>query len=143
MIILTARDQTRERVQGLNTGADDYLAKPFDMQELLARMRAIQRRSAGRASNRIAYGALVLIPDRKAATLNGAPVQLPVRQFRLLQYLIEAQGRIITKKQAIDALYAWDDSVAENTIEVYVSQLRRALWPDVIKTIRGIGYCAP
>ncbi len=143
VLILTARDKPRERVEGLDLGADDYLAKPFDMDELVARIRALLRRRSGRTMPEICYGDLVLEPQKMEARLSGVAVNIPISQLRLLQYLIESEGRVKTKQQIIETLYSWDDSVAENTIEVYVSQLRKLLWPDVIKTIRGIGYSAP
>ena len=143
VLILTARDRIHDRVQGLNCGADDYLSKPFDMTELIARLRALGRRKAGRTSNAIIYDRLKLMPDHQKAFLDGKTVEIPVSQFRLLQYLLEQQGRVRTKQQIIDALYSWDQDVEENTIEVYISQLRKNLWKDLIKTIRGIGYCVP
>lgn len=143
VLILTARDEPKQRVAGLDLGADDYLAKPFDMDELVARIRALLRRRTGRTAPKIHYGDLVLEPQKMEARLAGAPVAIPISQLRLLQYLIEAEGRVKTKQQIIETLYSWDDTVAENTIEVYVSQLRKLLWPEVIKTIRGIGYSAP
>ena len=143
VIILTARDRVFDRVHGLDRGADDYLSKPFDMTELLARLRALKRRNAGRAENSILYGPLRLRPDHQAAYLDDKLIDLPVSQFRLLQYLLEQQGRVKTKQQIIDALYRWDESVEENTIEVYISQLRKCLWKELIKTVRGIGYQVP
>ncbi len=143
VLILTARDKPRERVAGLDLGADDYLAKPFDMEELIARMRALLRRRSGRTTHAIKYGDLVLEPQKMEAHLSGALVAIPISQMRLLQFLIEAEGRVKTKQQIIETLYSWDDTIAENTIEVYVSQLRKLLWPDIIKTVRGIGYSVP
>ncbi len=128
IIILTARDRPKDRVLGVDRGADDCLAKPFDMSELIARMRAIKRRSAGRASNSIIYHRLKLMPDHQASFVDDIPVSLPISQFRLLQYLLEEQGRVKTKQQIIDTLYCWDKNVEENTIEVYISQLRKSLW---------------
>jgi len=125
VLILTARDEPRQRVLGLDSGADDYLVKPFDMAELLARLRALQRRNMGRAAAVIRYQNLILDPGS---------------QFKLLQYLLESTGRVRTKQQIIDALYRWDQSVEENTIEVYISQIRKQLWPSLIQTMRGIGY---
>jgi two-component system response regulator QseB len=143
VLILTARDRVNDRVNGLNEGADDYLAKPFDMVELIARLRALGRRQAGRSSNVIEYERLELLPDHQTVRIDGKVVNLPVSQFRLLQYLLEEQGRVKTKHQIIDALYSWDTDVEENTIEVYISQLRKSLWKDIIRTVRGIGYSIP
>ncbi len=128
---------------GLDSGADDYLIKPFDMNELVARVRALQRRSMGRAAALIEYERLSLDPGQMQVYLDNQLVTLPLSQFKLLQYLLESTGRVKTKQQIIDALYKWDESVEENTIEVYVSQLRKQLWPTLIKTMRGIGYLIP
>ena len=143
VLVLSARDEPRERVLGLDTGADDYLTKPFDMSELTARLRALMRRQAGRTATLITFGPLIL--DTAAITVlrDGLPVDLTARQFRLLQFLLEGQGRVYTKSQIIDALYRWDVDVGENTIEVQISQLRKKLWPKLIRTIRGIGYSVP
>ncbi|MGH1427512.1 MAG: response regulator [Arenicella sp.] len=143
VLILTARDEPRARVLGLDSGADDYLIKPFDMNELVARVRALQRRSMGRAAALIEYERLSLDPGQMQVYLDNQLVTLPLSQFKLLQYLLESTGRVKTKQQIIDALYKWDESVEENTIEVYVSQLRKQLWPTLIKTMRGIGYLIP
>ncbi|WP_163832678.1 response regulator [Spartinivicinus ruber] len=143
VLVLTARDEPRDRVVGLDSGADDYLIKPFDMDELIARIRALLRRRMGRAAAVIEYGQLTLDPGQMQVLLNQQLVTIPLRQFRLLQYLLESQGRVKTKQQIIDALYRWDQDIEENTIEVYVSQLRKHLWPKLIKTMRGIGYLIP
>ncbi|MBU2709633.1 response regulator [Zooshikella harenae] len=143
VLVLTARDEPRDRVLGLDSGADDYLIKPFNMDELIARVRALLRRSMGRAAALIEYENLILDPGQMQILLNQQQVIIPLRQFRLLQYLLESQGRVKTKQQIIDALYRWDQDIEENTIEVYVSQLRKHLWPELIKTIRGIGYLIP
>ncbi|MGH1538979.1 MAG: response regulator [Arenicella sp.] len=143
VLVLTARDEPRARVLGLDSGADDYLIKPFDMEELIARVRALQRRSMGRAAAMIEYADLTLDPGQLQVFFRQQAVAIPISQFRLLQYLLESTGRVRTKQQIIDALYRWDQSVEENTIEVYVSQLRKQLWPTLIKTMRGIGYLVP
>ncbi len=143
VLILTARDRLHDRLSGLDSGADDYLAKPFDVPELLARIRAIKRRLSGRATNLIQYGSLKVMPDYLSVSLKEKAISLPVSQFRLLQYLLEEHGKVKTKQQIIETLYSWDNSVEDNTIEVYVSQLRKTLWPDLIKTVRGIGYFIP
>jgi len=143
ILLLTARNEPRDRVLGLDSGADDYLVKPFDRDELVARIRALVRRSMGRTEAIIPYGRLVLYPDQVQVTLDNQTLDLPLRQYRLLQYLLESQGRVKTKQQIIDALYRWDQDIEENTIEVYISQLRKQLWPNLIKTLRGIGYVVP
>jgi len=143
VLILTARDEPRQKVLGLDTGADDYLTKPFDMNELLARVRALQRRSMGRAASVIEYKDVTLAPSQMQVFYKGHEVELQIRQFRLLQYLLDSVGRVRTKQQIIDALYRWDQSVEENTIEVYISQIRKKLCPSLIKTMRGIGYLIP
>ena len=143
VLVLTARDEARAKILGLDSGADDYLTKPFDMDELIARVRALLRRSMGRAAPVIEYGAMVLDPGQVQVFVNQQATNLHLRQFRLLQYLLESQGRVKTKQQIIDALYRWDQDIEENTIEVYISQLKKKLWPELIKTMRGIGYLIP
>jgi len=143
VVVLTARNTIVERVTGLDLGADDYLSKPFDLNELLARVRAVHRRAHGRANEVIEYNELAVHPSSMTVVMKDTQIHVPVSQFRLLQYLVEHSGKLRTKEQIIDALYSWDDSVAENTIEVYVSQLRKLLWPDLIKTVRGVGYMVP
>lgn len=143
ILVLTARNEPRARVLGLDSGADDYLVKPFDMNELVARMRALLRRSMGRAATVIKYQNLTLDPGQMEVFLADELINIPLSQFRLLQHLLESQGRVRTKQQIIDALYRWDQYIEENTIEVYISQLRKQLWPSLIKTMRGIGYLVP
>ncbi len=143
VIVLTARNTVVERITGLDRGADDYLPKPFDLDELYARLRAVQRRAAGRAEDVVRYKDLELHPQCFDVRLDGRPVDVPVSQFRLLQHLIEYRGKLRTKQQIIDALYSWDECVAENTVEVYISQIRKSIRPDLIKTVRGVGYMVP
>lgn len=101
------------------------------------------RRSMGRATPRIQYDRLIINPENMSVTMDQVAVVIPLRQLRLLQYLLECQGRVKTKQQIIDALYRWDQDIEENTIEVYISQLRKKLWPELIKTMRGVGYVIP
>ncbi|WP_018694203.1 response regulator transcription factor [Algicola sagamiensis] len=143
VLVLTARDASYDKVRGLDLGADDYVVKPFDLEELLARVRALIRRSMGRAAPILTYGEVTIDPASKIITYQNKPVNLPVTQYKLLHYLVENKGHVKTKKQLIDALYNWDEYIEENTIEVYVSQIRKKLSPSVIRTIRGIGYLTP
>lgn len=143
VIVLTARNTVVERVTGLDRGADDYLPKPFDLDELFARLRAVQRRAAGRAEEVVRYEDLELHPQSFDVLLDGCAMDVPVSQFRLLQHLLEYRGKLRTKQQIIDALYSWDESIAENTVEVYVSQIRKTIRPNLIKTVRGVGYMVP
>lgn len=143
VLILTARDTVADRVQGLDSGADDYLVKPFDLDELLARARALIRRREGRAEPLLTHGELVLDPAAHAVTLGGAPILLSAREFALLRLLLEEQGRVLSKERLADQLYGWDGEPDSNTIEVYIHHLRRKLGPDRIRTIRGAGYTIP
>ncbi len=140
VLVLTARDQVEDRIAALDAGADDYLVKPFDTRELLARLRALHRRAAGRSQQRIEHGQLVLDPDKLEVIQRGALVDLPRREFALLQLLIESAGRVVTREHAMRNLYRWDEAVDSNAIEVHVHHLRRKLGPNLIRTIRGVGY---
>jgi two-component system, OmpR family, response regulator QseB len=140
ILILTARDGPGDRVAGLDSGADDYLTKPFDLAELLARLRSLLRRAAGRANARIHHGDLVLDLAARTATRGGAPVELSAREFALLHALLDRAGQVLTRQRLEQMLYGWDDDVASNTVEVYVHHLRRKLGAEMIRTVRGVGY---
>ena len=140
VLILTARDAVPDRVRGLDSGADDYLVKPFDLAELLARMRALLRRRAGRARDPIEVGALRLDPVAHAVEYQGRPVSLSAREFALLHALVESPGAVLSREQLEDRLYGWGDAVESNAGEVHIHNLRRKLNPGVIRTVRGVGY---
>lgn len=140
VLLLTARDALTDRIAGLDVGADDYLVKPVALDELGARIRARVRRALGQASPVFTCGALVLDPARRMVTLQGEPVDLSSREFNVLAKLISQPGRPYSQAQLIESLYAWDDDVSSNAIEVYIYQLRRKLGSDWIKTMRGVGY---
>jgi DNA-binding response OmpR family regulator len=140
VLILTARDTTAERVLGLDIGADDYLIKPFDLDELFARIRAILRRNAGRLQPAITCRGLVLNPASHAATFEGVPLPLSAREFALLQALVDPPGQVISKAQLEEKLYGWSEEVESNTVEVYIHHLRKKLGTDFIKNVRGVGY---
>lgn len=143
VLILPARDAVADRVAGLNAGADDYLAKPFDLDELVARIHALLRRQAGRADAVIRHGGLVLNPVSHQATFNDLPLTLSAREFALLQALLDRPGAVFSVSQLEDKIYGWDDEVGSNTIEVYVHSLRKKLGAGFIKNVRGVGYMIP
>jgi len=140
VLILTARDAWTEKVEGLNAGADDYLAKPFVMAELIARLQALIRRAHGRATPEIALGPLRIDTTTKSVTLNGAPVRLTAMEYGLLAYLAHHPGRPVSKAELTEHLYAQDFDRDSNTLEVMVARLRRKLGEGLIETIRGQGY---
>ena len=140
VLVITARDAIENRVEGLDVGADDYLAKPFNMEELAARIRALMRRRAGRASPVIVLGDLRLNPATREVTLAGNPLALSARELALLSALVERPGAVLSRSQLEDKLYGWGEEVESNTVEVYIHSLRKKLGADFIKTIRGVGY---
>ena len=140
VLILTARDAVPDRVGGLDAGADDYLVKPFDLDELCARVRALLRRHAGRAEAVIEQGALSVNPATHEVMLRGEPVALSAREFALLQALLERPGVPMSRAKLEDRLYGWGDEVESNAVEVYIHALRRKLGAERIKNIRGVGY---
>ena len=143
VLILTARDAVADRVAGLNAGADDYVIKPFDLEELTARIHALLRRHAGRADPAIQYGALRLDPVTHAVELDGRPVSLSAREFALLQAFLDRPGVVMSVPQLEEKMYGWQDEVGSNTVEVYIHALRKKLGSDVIRNVRGVGYMAP
>ncbi|MDQ0143050.1 response regulator [Cupriavidus necator] len=143
VLILTARDAVADRVAGLNAGADDYLVKPFDLQELAARMHALARRAAGRAEPLVIYGDIVLNPATREATCRGEPVRLSAREFALLSALMARPGKVWSVAQLQERLYGWDDEVGSNTVEVYIHALRKKFGAALIRNIRGVGYVVP
>lgn len=140
VLLLTARDALSDRIAGLDVGADDYLVKPVALDELGARLRARMRRALGQAGPVFTCGALVLDPARRVVTLHGEPIDLSAREFNVLSKLISQPGRPYSQAQLIESLYAWDEDVSSNAIEVYIYQLRRKLGSEWIKTLRGVGY---
>jgi len=140
VMILTARDTVEDRVKGLDSGSDDYLTKPFDLDELFARLRALQRRSLARIENVIKYKELVLNPASHIITVNDQQVSLPRREFALLQKLLENIGHVITREVLGQTIYGWNEDVDSNTLEVHIHNIRKKLGIDCIRTIRGVGY---
>jgi len=143
VLILTARDAVPDRVAGLNAGADDYLVKPFDLEELVARIHALLRRQSGRADAVIRHGELELFPASHEARLNGQSLALSAREFSLLQALLDRPGTVLSVPQIEEKLYGWDDEVGSNTVEVYIHSLRKKLGTGFIKNVRGVGYMIP
>lgn len=143
VLILTARDSTADKVAGLDGGADDYLIKPVDLDELAARVRALSRRAAGQAQPGISVGDLYLDPAARQAFLAGRPVDLSVREFSLLLILAENAGRVMPRARLEASLYGWHDEPDSNALEVHVHHLRRKLGAEWIKTLRGVGYVLP
>ena len=141
VLILTARDRWSDKVAGMDAGADDYVAKPFHMEEVLARVRALLRRSAGHAKNEIEVGPLRLDAGSSRVTLDGAPVKLTAHEYRLLAYLMHHHGRVVSRTELIEHLYDQDFDRDSNTIEVFVGRLRKKIPSDMIETVRGLGYC--
>lgn len=140
VMVLTARDTTTDKVRGLDRGADDYLAKPFEMQELLARLRALERRVCAVRTSEITLGPVVLDTHSHQVTVNGRQVELPRREFMLLKALMENPGRILSRESLETKLYGWGEEVSSNSVEVHIHHLRRKIAPEFIKTVRGVGY---
>lgn len=143
VLVLTARDATGDKVQGLDAGADDYLVKPIDLDELAARVRALSRRAAGRVQPVLRQGELTLDPASRQVTLGGVPVELSAREFSLLRMLLENAGRVMTRAQLEASLYGWRDEPDSNALEVHIHHLRKKLGAGRIRTLRGIGYTMP
>jgi two-component system OmpR family response regulator len=140
VLILTARGSWHEKVQGIDGGADDYVSKPFAMEEVLARLRGLIRRASGRSTPELRCGALALDPRGARVTLNGAPVRLTSHEFRVLSYLMHHPGRVVSQAELTEHIYAENADRDSNTVEVFVARLRRKLGGSFIQTVRGLGY---
>jgi two-component system, OmpR family, response regulator len=143
VLVLTARDRLDDRVEGLDAGADDYLTKPFELEELAARVRAVSRRSHGEPRTVIRAGAIAVDLDARTVNIDDSVVELTAREYALLETLIRRRGRIVSRDQLQQLLYGFDNDVASNTIDVHVSSLRRKLGHAAIETVRGMGYRVP
>ena len=143
VLVLTARDAVPERIRGLDTGADDYCVKPVDLHELAARLRALVRRAHGQPQECLRLHGLVLDPGARSVSLHGASVMLSTREFDLLHVLMLSAGRVLSREQLEQQLYRWGQEVESNAIEVHVHHLRRKLRPELIQTVRGVGYLLP
>lgn len=140
VLVVSARDTVADRISGLNVGADDYITKPFDLNELLARIHALIRRNQGRGNPLITLGTLTLDPQQRVVRLQGQELDLSPREFDLLHHLMKRPGTVLSREQLEHKLYPWQDEMASNAIEVHLHHLRRKLGPDWIKNVRGIGY---
>lgn len=143
VLILTARDAVQDRISGLDSGADDYVVKPTDLNELAARLRALVRRSKGDPAPVLQMGSVRLDPASRTVTLAGEAIDLSPREFALLQELMLNAGRVLSREQLEERMYRWGDEVESNAVEVHVHHLRRKLGAQVVKTIRGVGYMMP
>ncbi|KAF1043709.1 MAG: Transcriptional regulatory protein QseB [Herbaspirillum frisingense] len=143
VLITTARDAVADRVAGLDAGADDYLIKPFDLEELSARMRALSRRQSGRADSLVQVREVVLNPATHEVTVGGKPVNLSAREFTLLHAFMDRPGVVLSRAQLEEKLYGWDDSIESNAVEVHIHALRKKIGSDFIKNVRGVGYLVP
>ena len=143
VIILTARDEIQDRIAGLNAGADDYIVKPFDLDEVTARMRSVLRRAAGRGDPSIRHGELRLDPVARTIERSGVLVNVSAHEFAVLEALLQRPGAVLSRAQLEDRLYGWDEQIGSNAIEVYIHGLRRKLGSDAIRTLRGVGYFVP
>jgi two-component system response regulator QseB len=143
VIILTARDEIQHRIAGLDAGADDYIVKPFDLDEVMARVRSVLRRAAGRGDPYIQHGEIRLDPVSRTVERAGVPIALSAHEFAVLEALLQRPGAVLSRAQLEDRLYGWDDQIGSNAVEVYVHGLRRKLGSDSIRTLRGVGYYVP
>ena len=141
VLIATARDAVADRVGGLNAGADDYLIKPYDLEELIARVRALIRRHAGGATSLLECGDLRVDPIARTAELDGQPLELSAREFSLLEMLMQRPGAVLSREALEDSVYGWSSEVGSNAIEVHLHHLRKKLGANRIKNVRGVGYC--
>jgi len=140
VLLLTAKDTVADRIGGLDTGADDYLGKPFDLDEVAARLRAISRRASGRATPTLSWNGVELDPGRRTVEIDGKPVGLSRREFSILEALMRHPGTVLSKDQLADRLYGWEEDVESNAVEVHVHHLRVKIGRDAIETVRGLGY---
>lgn len=143
VLVATARDAVQQRVEGLDAGADDYVLKPYDLDELLARIRALLRRAAGRAEPVYEHQGVSIHPATREATLSGQPVLLSAREWAVLEPLLARPGLVLSRAQLEEKLYGWKDEISSNAVEVYVHGLRKKLGPDIIQNVRGVGYFVP
>lgn len=143
ILILTAKDAIGDKIDGLDAGADDYLVKPIDIDELSARIRAMTRRMAGRAASVLCHGEIELDPAAHSIRLAGKPVELSSREFSLLQILLENAGRVLSRSQIEQSIYGWSEEPDSNALEVHIHHLRKKLGSQLIRTLRGVGYTIP
>ena len=143
ILVLTARDAVPDRIRGLDLGADDYVVKPVDLHELGARLRSLVRRAHGQLQDALRWGPVLLEPAARQVSLHGAAVPLSTREFDLLQVLMLNAGRVLSREQLEQQLYSWGHEVDSNAIEVHIHHLRRKLQPELIQTLRGVGYTVP
>ncbi|MHB8623539.1 MAG: response regulator [Sulfuricaulis sp.] len=140
VLVLTARDTVADRIKGLDSGSDDYMTKPFDLDELSARVRALLRRSVGQASSSITHGNIIIDPAAHVVLLDGKPVEISPREFAILRILMSNIGRVLSRSRLEETLYGWETDVESNAVEVHIHHLRRKLGGNLIRTVRGVGY---
>ena len=143
VLVATARDAVAQRIEGLDAGADDYVLKPYDLDELLARIRALLRRAAGRAEPVYEHQGVSINPATREVTVRGAPVVLSGREWAVLEPLIARPGMVLSRQQLEDKLYGWGDEVSSNAVEVYIHGVRKKLGADLVLNVRGVGYLVP
>jgi len=143
VLVATARDAVAQRIEGLDAGADDYVLKPYDLDELLARIRALLRRASGRAEPVYEHKGVSINPSTREASVNGVPVVLSGREWAVLEPLLARPGLVLSRQQLEDKLYGWGDEVSSNAVEVYIHGLRKKLGPDILLNVRGVGYLVP